>query len=76
VIVDYAHNCAACAALAEAARAMTPGRLVGVVSAPGDRLDADLIDIGRTCAAGSTRWWCTRPENRCDKRSEPWLEGC
>ena len=52
VIVDYAHNCAAYAALAEAARAMTPGRLVGVVAAPGDRRDADLIAIGRTCAAG------------------------
>ncbi len=52
VIVDYAHNCAAYAALAEMARAMTPGRLVGVVAAPGDRRDADLVDIGRTCAAG------------------------
>ena len=52
VIVDYAHNCAAYAALAEMARAMTAGRLVGVVAAPGDRRDADLIDIGRTCAAG------------------------
>jgi cyanophycin synthetase len=52
VIVDYAHNCAAYAALAETARAMTPGRLIGVVSAPGDRRDIDLVDIGRTCAAG------------------------
>ncbi|MEG2902395.1 MAG: cyanophycin synthetase, partial [Massilia sp.] len=52
VVVDYAHNCAAYAALAEMARAMTAGRLVGVVAAPGDRRDADLIDIGRTCAAG------------------------
>jgi cyanophycin synthetase len=52
VIVDYAHNCAAYAALAEMARAMTPGRLVGVVAAPGDRRDADLVDIGRICAAG------------------------
>ncbi|MFC5462833.1 cyanophycin synthetase [Massilia niabensis] len=52
VIVDYAHNCAAYAALAETARAMTPGRVVGVVAAPGDRRDADLVDVGRTCAAG------------------------
>jgi cyanophycin synthetase len=52
VIVDYAHNCAAYAALAEAARAMTPGRVVGVVAAPGDRRDIDLTEIGRTCAAG------------------------
>jgi cyanophycin synthetase len=52
VIFDYAHNCAAYAALAETARAMTAGRVVGVVSAPGDRRDIDLVDIGRTCAAG------------------------
>jgi cyanophycin synthetase len=52
VIVDYAHNCAAYAALSETARAMTPGRVVGVVAAPGDRRDADLVDVGRTCAAG------------------------
>ncbi|OON63133.1 cyanophycin synthetase [Massilia sp. KIM] len=52
VIVDYAHNPAAYAALAETARAMTAGRLVGVVAAPGDRRDADLVDVGQTCAAG------------------------
>jgi cyanophycin synthetase len=52
VIVDHAHNSAAYAALAETARAMTPGRLVGVVAAPGDRRETDLIDIGETCAAG------------------------
>jgi cyanophycin synthetase len=52
VIVDYAHNCAAYAALAETARAMTAGRLVGVVAVPGDRRDADLIEIGKVCAAG------------------------
>jgi cyanophycin synthetase len=52
VIFDYAHNTAAYAALAETARALTPGRLVGVVAAPGDRRDEDLIAIGATCAAG------------------------
>jgi cyanophycin synthetase len=64
VIVDYAHNCAAYAALAETARAMTPGRLVGVVAAPGDRRDADLIDIGRTCAAGFDELVVYETENR------------
>jgi cyanophycin synthetase len=64
VIVDYAHNCAAYAALAETARAMTAGRLVGVVSAPGDRRDADLIDIGRTCAAGFDELVVYESENR------------
>jgi len=64
VVVDYAHNCAAYAALAEMARAMTPGRLVGVVAAPGDRRDADLVDIGRTCAAGFDELVIYESENR------------
>ncbi|MFC4931658.1 cyanophycin synthetase [Massilia sp. GCM10023247] len=64
VIVDYAHNCAAYAALAETARAMTPGRVVGVVAAPGDRRDADLVDIGRTCAAGFDDLVIYESENR------------
>jgi len=64
VVVDYAHNCAAYAALAEMARAMTPGRLVGVVAAPGDRRDADLIDIGRTCAGGFDELVVYESENR------------
>jgi cyanophycin synthetase len=64
VIVDYAHNTAAYAALAETARAMTPGRLVGVVAAPGDRRDEDLIDIGATCAAGFDELVVYETENR------------
>jgi cyanophycin synthetase len=64
VIVDYAHNCAAYAALSETARAMTPGRVVGVVAAPGDRRDADLVDIGRTCAAGFDELVVYETENR------------
>ncbi|WP_296945861.1 cyanophycin synthetase [uncultured Massilia sp.] len=51
VIVDYAHNTAAYAALGEMARALLPRQLVGIVTAPGDRRDTDLLDIGRTCAA-------------------------
>jgi len=64
VIVDYAHNCAAYAALAESARALSAGRLVGVVAAPGDRRDADLVDIGRTCAAGFDDLVVFETENR------------
>jgi cyanophycin synthetase len=64
VIVDYAHNVAAYAAMAEAGRAMTPGRLIGVVAAPGDRRDADLIEIGRTCAAGFDQLVVYETENR------------
>jgi cyanophycin synthetase len=64
VIVDYAHNSAAYAALAETARALTPGRLVGVVAAPGDRRDADLVDIGATCGAGFDELVVYETENR------------
>jgi cyanophycin synthetase len=49
VIVDYAHNPAAYAALAEMARALLPGQLVGIVTAPGDRRDSDLLQIGQVC---------------------------
>jgi cyanophycin synthetase len=64
VIVDYAHNAAAYAALSETARAMSPGRLVGVVAAPGDRRDADLVDIGETCASGFDELVIYETENR------------
>ncbi|QJE02433.1 cyanophycin synthetase [Massilia forsythiae] len=50
VIVDYAHNPAAYGALAEMARALLPGQLVGIVTAPGDRRDVDLREVGRVCA--------------------------
>jgi cyanophycin synthetase len=64
VIFDYAHNTAAYAALAETARALTPGRLVGVVAAPGDRRDEDLVAIGATCAAGFDELVVYETENR------------
>jgi cyanophycin synthetase len=64
VIVDYAHNSAAYAALAETARALSPGRLVGVVAAPGDRRDSDLVDIGATCASGFDELVVYETENR------------
>ncbi|HWM34596.1 MAG TPA: cyanophycin synthetase [Pseudolysinimonas sp.] len=52
-IVDYAHNPAALAALGEAIAAMrTDGaRTIGVVSTPGDRRDADILEIGRLAAS-------------------------
>ena len=43
---------------------MTPGRLVGVVAAPGDRRDADLVDVGQTCAAGFDELVIYETENR------------
>ena len=64
VVVDFAHNAAAYASLAEMARAMTPGRLVGVVSAPGDRRACDLQEIGAVCAAGFDDMVIYESENR------------
>jgi cyanophycin synthetase len=50
LVVDYAHNLAAYRALVDTCRATGSGRLVGVVSAPGDRRDAELSQVGRLCA--------------------------
>ncbi|MTV41626.1 cyanophycin synthetase [Duganella radicis] len=52
VIVDFAHNPAAFAALAATARAMTPGRTVAVVTSPGDRRERDFEQIGQICGGG------------------------
>jgi UDP-N-acetylmuramyl tripeptide synthase len=50
LIVDYAHNPAAYAALGQMAASMTSARLIGVITAPGDRRDADLVAVGAACA--------------------------
>lgn len=52
IVVDYAHNAAACASLAAMARSMCAGKLVAVMTVPGDRRDCDLHEIGRVCGAG------------------------
>jgi cyanophycin synthetase len=48
VIVDYAHNPAALSALGETIARLRPshGRVIGVVSMPGDRRDEDLKTMG------------------------------
>jgi len=48
VIVDYAHNPAAIAALSELVKQLRPNhrRTIGVVAAPGDRRDVDIQQIG------------------------------
>ncbi|HXV42705.1 MAG TPA: Mur ligase family protein, partial [Anaerolineae bacterium] len=43
VIVDYAHNAAAMAALGEALEALGPSKTVMALTLPGDRRDEDLI---------------------------------
>jgi len=52
LVVDYAHNLAAYRALIDTCRRLDGGRLIGVVSAPGDRRDEELRQIGRLCAEG------------------------
>ncbi|UGQ48658.1 cyanophycin synthetase [Massilia endophytica] len=52
VVVDYAHNSAAYAALAEMAQGLSQQRVVAVVTTPGDRREQDIRDIARTCAVG------------------------
>jgi cyanophycin synthetase len=51
VIVDYAHNAAAYAAMAGMAQAMSRGRVLGIITAPGDRRDSELEEIGQVCAS-------------------------
>jgi cyanophycin synthetase len=50
VLVDYAHNVAAVAGLLELVEAMPAHRRIGVITAPGDRRDEDLRELGRLCA--------------------------
>ncbi|MCW7537385.1 cyanophycin synthetase [Aquabacterium sp. A7-Y] len=50
VVVDYAHNPAAFEALLQSAGHFRPVRIVGVISAPGDRRDEELLEVGRICA--------------------------
>ncbi|GGY19206.1 cyanophycin synthetase [Massilia dura] len=52
VVVDYAHNPAAYNAMSGMARGLSKGRVVGVITAPGDRRDQDLEAVGETCARG------------------------
>lgn len=54
LIVDYAHNVVAYRALCEMARSMYQGagRLLGVITSPGDRRPEDLYATGQVCAKG------------------------
>lgn len=52
LLVDYAHNRAAYEALIDTCRSLDAGRRIAVVSAPGDRRDAELQALARCCAEG------------------------
>src|SRR3954470_6219179 len=49
-LVDYAHNPAAVEGLMDLIRRLPGRRRIGVITAPGDRRDEDLRDVGRRCA--------------------------
>lgn len=54
IVVDYAHNRAAYAALAGMARTLTHGRRVAVITSPGDRRAAD-VPVGDAFEAALNR---------------------
>lgn len=51
IIIDYAHNYAGLKAVFEAVEALKTGRVITVLSAPGDRLDSDIAQLGEITAA-------------------------
>jgi cyanophycin synthetase len=51
VLLDYAHNAHGMRAMAQMIRELTVhGRRIGVVSAPGDRRDADILELAQAAA--------------------------
>ncbi len=53
VLLDYAHNAHGMEAMAKTVREMpVHGRRIGVVSAPGDRRDEDILELARAAAPG------------------------
>lgn len=51
ILHDYAHNPAAYRAILDTAHAMKCRRIVGVITAPGDRRDIELTQLAGLCAA-------------------------
>ncbi|MDQ3242753.1 MAG: cyanophycin synthetase, partial [Gemmatimonadota bacterium] len=51
VLVDYAHNPAAIAGLIEFVQGLDASKRIGIITAPGDRRDEDLLTVGRLCAS-------------------------
>jgi cyanophycin synthetase len=65
VILDYAHNPASFAAIAELAERLDPeGRRVIVFSVPGDRRDEDILDSVKACLPQFTHFVCKADSNR------------
>jgi cyanophycin synthetase len=64
VILDYGHNAAAVEAMCDLVdRLDVTGRRLSVISAPGDRRDEDIGDIGRIMAGRFDHYICRRDDN-------------
>jgi cyanophycin synthetase len=50
VIVDYGHNPHAMQAMADLVTKLRRGRAIGVIAAPGDRRDQDIVELGAIAA--------------------------
>ncbi|WP_229223779.1 Mur ligase family protein [Duganella sp. sic0402] len=82
VLLDYAHNPAAYSSLATLARGLAqgqgqskatgqaPGRVLAVITSPGDRRDEDLSRTGATCAAHFDELFVYESQSRDRKHGE------
>src|SRR5215204_1700260 len=71
VILDYGHNPAAIEAMcALVDRLDTAGRRVCVLSAPGDRRDEDVAEVGRIAAGHFDRYICRRDDHLRGRRPD------
>jgi cyanophycin synthetase len=52
LLVDYAHNLQAYQAIIDTGRQLTDQQMIGIVAVPGDRREADIMEVGRLCAEG------------------------
>ena len=71
IVLDYGHNIAALQALAELIERISAGRrVIGVVSMPGDRRDADRVAFGALAGSVFDRLFVAEPAVRGRKQGE------
>jgi cyanophycin synthetase len=71
VILDYGHNAAAVEVMCDLVeRLEVSGRRICVLSAPGDRRDEDIKDIGRIAAGRFERYICRRDDQLRGRKPE------
>jgi len=71
VIMDYGHNPAAIRSMCELADRMeVRGRRLCVLSAPGDRRDEDIVEMGRVAAGHFDHYICRRDDGLRGRKSD------